>query len=413
MLTKEQKQQFSDILEELGKTLDISETQFDAAVQSYNAVAKQLSKEGSLLERYKPEIRPQGSFLLGTMIKPINEEDDVDIDLVCELHGKNESWTQKTLKDNVGLQLKENELYKSKVKLKNGRRCWTLYYREASDDPTQRYHLDVLPSIIDSNYIKMFSESYASIKNIQDLAIRITDNQRTDYTTETNHQNWLKSNPIGYGKWFFSRADITKNEVRLLSEAVQPVPKFRKEKLPLQRVVQILKRHRDMMWKDRDDKDDKPISIIITTLAGHSYNKDSNIIDGLVNVVAKMRSFISDTNPHTGQREFWVANPVNNQENFADKWKTYPKRKDNFFAWLDAIERDIQSITKQKEIPMISEAMKKPFGSELIKKTFSNYGEKYLKQRESGAMKMAAGTGMLGETGRTSVPQHKPFGKNE
>jgi hypothetical protein len=190
MLTKEQKQQFSDILEELGKTLDISETQFDAAVQSYNAVAKQLSKEGSILEKYKPEIRPQGSFLLGTMIKPINEDDDIDIDLVCELHGKNELWTQKTLKDNVGLQLKENELYRSKVKLKNGRRCWTLYYRETSDDPTQRYHLDILPSIIDSNYIKLFSESYSAIKNIQDLAIRITDNERIDYSTEANHQNW-------------------------------------------------------------------------------------------------------------------------------------------------------------------------------------------------------------------------------
>ena len=48
MLTTEQKQQFSDILEELGKSLDISETQFNIAVQSYNAVAKQLSKEGSI-----------------------------------------------------------------------------------------------------------------------------------------------------------------------------------------------------------------------------------------------------------------------------------------------------------------------------------------------------------------------------
>ena len=57
--------------------------------------------------------------------------------------------------------------------------------------------------------------------------------------------------------------------------------------------------------------------------------------------------------------------------------------------------------------------MQKPFGKDAVTKAFSSYGEKYLKQRESGVMKMAAGTGMLGETGRTSVPQHKPFGKNE
>lgn len=413
MLTTEQKKQFSDILEELGQTLDISETQFNAAVQSYNAVAKQLSKEGSILERYKPEIRPQGSFLLGTMIKPINEDDDVDIDLVCELHGKNETWTQKVLKDNVGLQLKENDLYKSKVKLKNGRRCWTLYYRETSDDPTQRYHLDVLPSIIDANYIKMFAESYSAIKNIDDLAIRITDKERTDYPTETNHQIWLKSNPIGYGKWFFSRADISKSEVKLLSEAVQPVPKIKKEKLPLQRVVQILKRHRDMMFNGDEDK---PISIIITTLAAKAYNQEANVIDALVNVVQRMPDFIDVW--YSIEHGKWikkVANPVNEQENFADKWVDHPQRQKNFYKWLEAVQRDLDNILGQggKGLPFISESMSAPFGKGAVTRAFSSYGEKYLKHRESGSMKMAAGTGMLGTAGRTSVPQHKPFGKNE
>lgn len=88
MLTQEQKIQFNEILEELGENLDISETQFNAAVKSYEAVGNWLSKEDSLLSRYKPEILPQGSFMLGTMIKPVHEKGDLDIDLVCELTGK-------------------------------------------------------------------------------------------------------------------------------------------------------------------------------------------------------------------------------------------------------------------------------------------------------------------------------------
>lgn len=413
MLTTEQKQQFTDILEELGKTLDISESQFDAAVKSYNAVSNQLSKEGSILERYMPEITPQGSFLLGTIIKPINENDDVDIDLVCELHGKNERWTQQTLKNNVGLQLKQNELYKSKVKLKNGRRCWTLYYRETSNDPKQRYHLDVLPSIIDSNYIRMFTEAYSAIKNINELAIRITDNEHTDYPTETDHQNWLKSNPIGYGKWFFHRADIATNEIKLLSDAVQPVPKFQKEKLPLQRVVQILKRHRDMKFNGDEDK---PISIIITTLASKAYNKETSIIEALISVVNNMAGFIEERwSDEHGKNIKWISNPVNDEENFADKWVDHPKRQENFYQWLEEIQKDLNNILDQrgKGLQFINESMQQPFGKNIVSKTFSNYGEKYLKQRESGTMKMATGTGMLGSTGRTNVPQHKPFGKNE
>ena len=85
MLTKEQKQQLSDIVEELGKTLDITKEQYDAAVKSYKYVGEWLSKEDSPLATYSPEILPQGSFLLQTMIRPINEEDDLDIDIVCKL----------------------------------------------------------------------------------------------------------------------------------------------------------------------------------------------------------------------------------------------------------------------------------------------------------------------------------------
>lgn len=68
--------------------MDITETQYNTAVSSYGAVGEWLAKPESSLAPYKPVIRPQGSFLLGTMIKPICEDDDLDIDLVCELTGK-------------------------------------------------------------------------------------------------------------------------------------------------------------------------------------------------------------------------------------------------------------------------------------------------------------------------------------
>ena len=89
MSTEGQTAQFDDIFRSLGDTLDITETQFEAAVRSYRAVGDWLSKPESPLSIYRPEIRPQGSFMLGTMIKPINDKDDLDIDLVCELTGKN------------------------------------------------------------------------------------------------------------------------------------------------------------------------------------------------------------------------------------------------------------------------------------------------------------------------------------
>src|SRR5947208_3150909 len=105
MLINQQKEHFTQILDTLGENLDISETQFNAAVKSYNAVGDWLSSEDSLLKPYSPFVQPQGSMIIGTVVKPVNEDDDIDIDLVCELHGKNPDWTQKDLKRIVGDQL--------------------------------------------------------------------------------------------------------------------------------------------------------------------------------------------------------------------------------------------------------------------------------------------------------------------
>ena len=49
-------------------------------------------------------------------------------------------------------------------------------------------------------------------------------------------------------------------------------------KTPLQKAIQILKRHRDIMFKD-DTKHLKPISIIITTIAAELYRNEDNIVE--------------------------------------------------------------------------------------------------------------------------------------
>ena len=113
MLTTQQKQEFSEILEELGETLDITENQFNAAVTSYNAVGNWLCNDNSRLQPYSPSVKPQGSFLIGTTIQPYTEGQDIDIDLVCELTGKNPNWTQKDLKDIVKKQLEDHKKYES------------------------------------------------------------------------------------------------------------------------------------------------------------------------------------------------------------------------------------------------------------------------------------------------------------
>ena len=407
MLTQEENKQFSEILETLGETLDITETQYNAAVSSYRAVGEWLAKPESSLAPYKPEIRPQGSFMLGTMVRPVNEKDDLDIDLVCELTGKNPSWTQYHLKQVVGNRLKDNESYK-KMLDEEGRRCWTLIYSNNAN-----YHLDILPSLVCNGYNTVLEKAFSAkalSNDFDTLSIRITDKEQGNYFIDPVAENWMKSNPFGYAKWFFNEASIDFRKTIMLSESVNPVPKYQKEKLPLQRVVQILKRHRDMMFNGHEDK---PISIIITTLATKAYKKETSIIDALISISINMENFIESRYDYdSGKFVKWIANPVNPEENYADKWVEHPQREMNFYKWIEQVKHDIPNILQQRGLQNICNEMKNPFGEQVITKTFSMLGERSFNLRQSGSMGMNTGSGILSSVGTVNTRPHNFHGND-
>ena len=391
ILSKEQKEEFKDILETLGESLDITQTQYDNLTRSYKAVGEFLQND-PVFEQYKPIVSPQGSLRLGTIIQPINPNDDLDVDLVYRLTEKDPRWTQKDLKEKVGARLKGSDRYASMIEKKEGRRCWTLLYRDNSDNPQEKYHMDILPSVADGKYtermIRLFSESF-SAQTVDQISIRITDKEAKDYATSTRQEEWLKSNPDGYALWFANRCKADES-VKLMAEAIVPIEKYNKEKTVLQRIVQILKRHRDMMF--RDDKDDKPISIIITTLAARAYKGEKDLLEGLVNVVDNLEKSITKNE----KGEDVVSNPVNHEENFADKWPTHPRRRENFYQWLAAVKKDVYEIFDGANKIQIQNTMGRIFGKDMITKASSLLVER----RKS---KLATGATLLTSTGKVTA----------
>lgn len=399
-MNSEQYKQMSDILEELAKLLDVTEKEFNTIIKSYEAVGTFLAEGSSPLRDFSPSIHPQGSFLLGTVVRPISDEDDLDIDLVCELENKPQNWVQFNLKKAVGDRLKASNLYKQKLD-KEGKRCWTLLYGD------NKYHLDVLPSLVCKDYrtivTRYFSE--ATPKNPEELAIHITDNTRADYYTEQDERKWMVSNPFGYAQWFLSSAQAAyrKQQTFSMEAKIDPVPKFNHGKYALQRVVQLLKRHRDKMF---DGDDDKPISIIITTLATRVYNEEQNIYLALKHIAANMSSKIEDRN---GTK--WVANPVNGSENFADRWPQNPQKQKKFYDWLDKLQKDVDRLEYSfgKGLQEVKKVLVDMFGESVSSRTYENYSKLLLEQRKSGNLRIAS-TGILGTLGATKVAAHNFYG---
>lgn len=397
MVNEDQKKQINDVLRKSVQEISISESQHGILVQSYEAVGNFLAENDSL-KPYHPEIHPQGSIRLGTAIKPVAEEDDMDIDLVCELINIPQTWTQMNLKEAVGDCFKNSPRYcRMLEEMDGGKRCWTLLYREGS---ANGYHMDILPAVVADNYGQLLKTF--DYKNYGQLAISITDKTLPNYATSVNHDEWPHSNPFGYAKWFEERCRPM--IMKAVCESVENAPKYSESHSVLQGVIKLLKRHRDLMFNGDENK---PISIIITTLAARAYEGENNLYDALQGIVSRMPKFIEER-MEKGKLVKYISNPTDDAENFADKWPNEPQKEQMFFKWLYAVQKTVDNIGRGG-LMELKNSIETLCGKTPTKHVFESIGRDTKLMRDEGALHMGT-TGILSGVG-TKVAAHNFYGK--
>lgn len=333
-LSYSQKQEVGNFLEKLAEEIDLTETQYKDANDRYDAVGRFVNNPDCLLAPYKPKLVPQGSIRIGTVTRPVHEECEFDVDGTLRLQIQTPS-IQYQIKQLVGDCFKTDRTYARMLEEKN--RCWRLKYADSS-----RFHLDIVPAIPDDfDWLLNMGVPYRYASQ----TVHITCRNHSNYYVKTD--DLPRSNPEGYALWFLDvmKAQAEAIRMRLAAElkmSVDQIPDYR-VRTPLQRSIQLMKRHRDLMYGDSDSK---PISIIITTLAARSYTDimrtlpNDQFYDVVVAVVKRMPEYIET---RAGIR--WVSNPVNPNENFADKWLAEPKLEKEFFRWHSAL---IQTLEHEK-----------------------------------------------------------------
>ncbi len=312
MLTTNQKQR---ILESMIERLELPDSAYEKAKERYDDIGEWLGRNESLCVGYNPHIFPQGSFRLGTAVRPLDEKEEYDLDLACKLRtGFTKAlFTQEALKKLIGQEIESYRIARGiKVPKEETHRCGRLEYQ---DDLS--FHMDTVPCIpeeklrqnliLESMKRSGIHETLAGL--IAQDSVSITDDRHPRYRQICS--DWNVSNPQGYALWFESRMKQGLCENRFFAKGqVDDIPLY-KRKTPLQRAIQLLKRHRNLMFKNNDDA--KPISIIITTLAARAYQGELDIESALTNILSQMGNFVNSKNPR-------VPNPVNPQEDFADRW---------------------------------------------------------------------------------------------
>ena len=201
----------------------------------------------------------QGSYALGTLIKPVDDNDEYDADIQIVMN-PNPQWQPKDYVNEIHRTLRQNKNYADKLRLKT--RCVTVDY--AGD-----FHLDVVP--------------------------RVTINGK-HYICNRADDRFEETDGTGYREWFNEKNRITGGN--------------------LKRVVRLLKHL-------RDHKNSYTVkSIMLTTLAGYViYPRDEGteavrtVADTLATVLTRMDNLLqSHPNMPT------VQNPVLPSENFNRHW---------------------------------------------------------------------------------------------
>lgn len=359
-----------DLLNRIVAAVQLTPEQHRQAEKQYLEIGEWLAAPGTSLAPYSPDIFPQGSMLTRTTVRPISiegEDIEFDIDVVGRHRIDPNEIHSKKLYILVKDRLEQNPEYKRRMELRG--RCIRLSY------PEHMFHLDVIPACTDPD-------------DIQEVAILIPDKQKWA-TEQSPRSTYRESDPLRYADWFEQNTEVVQRLYeRKISASVAPVPDREPPNLkaPLRKIVQIIKRGRDLEFVGRGEI---PSSILIATMAARTYRGEADLADGLRNVLHGMNSAIVQARPG----RVAVINPTNADEDFAEApsqacYDRFAKLIERMSTW---ISRAMSAQPGRRNIePVLAEAM----GGTLVAKAFHSLETDMKAAHDGGKLGAVAGSGL-------------------
>jgi hypothetical protein len=379
------------LLDGIGQALDPTLTQHGDVQGKYEAVGGWVAEAADPIFK-TAQIYPQGSFAIGTAIRPLHGG-EFDVDLVCHFPDILLPLVPGVLKRTLGARLRENAIYA--VRLQEMGRCWRIRYAD-------KFHLDFTPSI---------RNPYCP--------------RGGELVPDRKLESWKASNPLGFKDRFEKRSllqprfrsRLTKAADAMSSQRadVAPFPALLTTKPILPRTVQLLKRHRDVFFEHHDGGI-APISVILTTLAARSYERCvingvfDNEFDLLVAIVQGMPAFIEQRDV-MGRLVWWIENESTTGENFAEKWNTDPARADAFFKWHAKLRADLAELARIAGFDILQKSLSASFGEAPVVKAMKAVTDQVEAARRRGSLYVAPAVGLSGPAvGASPVRPNTFFG---
>jgi hypothetical protein len=384
----------SAFLQGLAEELDPPDVGKQLAGERYEDLGAWLQEHAATTAGRDVQVYPQGSGNLGTTNRdPYTGEFDLDL-VIRVAYGKSE-LTQKQLNQMVNGWLGSYVSARQQAghplaptRLEKGKRAWTLYYADG-------FHMDVLPVVPDL---------------ARELDVSVGD---PSWLTDKALVRWQPTNPRGFAAWFreISAAERRERKVEAAKRAEVQVDDLPDDqvKTSLQLTVQLLKRHRDYLFRDDPDRLAPP-SAVITTLASKAYQTQTPYGGELADVVEAVVADMPNHLHRTSTGKLWIPNPTCPMENYADRYDGRPDKEKALKDWLQRAWDDASGVLSVRDAAHTSEAIDRAFGPGLGSRIAKRLGLQTQRLRTLGALGSTS-AGRLTTDVSGSHRQHRFYGQ--
>ncbi len=257
----------------LKEVVNLNKTRVDVAESSVETMTSFLKNNEVFGENFVTA-SPQGSFRQETIIKPVNPEQDFDVDLLFEMTPV-EDWSAADYLQKLAAEFQNTDRYKDKVDTRGKTRCVTIDYE--SD-----FHVDIVPCIEKDGGLVIM-------------------NKKTD--------EYEKTDGDGYAKWFEGQDQITGNN-------------------SLVKVVRLIKYIRDF------NGDLEVKSVLLTTLLGNQIYQADSLANDYPDLPTSFKTIFNRLNSYLQENPTMpeVCNPALPEESFTRNWT-----EEHYSAFRDKI----------------------------------------------------------------------------
>lgn len=352
--------QLDIFLDLICQRLPLDVTREEKLQSAYQYITQCIEKEAFFADN-EAKLYAFGSRAIHTVVKPLHRK-EFDLDFAIQIEVKNINFTPEEFVNYLYNCLNRNGNFQGRLKkIRYGVRV--IY--------AGNFHVDIMLGVL-----------------LDDGRLKVPD---------WKDNKWVNRNPKGFISWYESKYLENYKDIQLFShyercfpeklnryiklkaetEQIEPAIVYQ-DIQPIQRITQLVKRH-CVIYFDKNMPDYKTSSIVLTTLIGDIYTRETAIYDGMNRFISGIFTLFEEND----YAPFRLVNPADRglpssqQENLTDKWERDGKFYKAFRSYMKKLQRDWGELHHKKSIKDKAIFLQTIFGENIVNAAYDALNERF------------------------------------